>query len=78
MSRLVDVTEDCSFGNNDDEALPLTKCKCGRTFALWDFILNYWYIQHPELNSTCPQCKCKLVFTNEIHVYEVIEDAPTG
>jgi len=35
-----DVTGKVNFSFPDDESLPITKCVCGRTFGLWNFIIN--------------------------------------
>jgi len=62
-----DITNQCSFGENDDEILPLEKCVCGEEYILWDFVLSI-YRENPTV------CKCgrKLYFRNKITIYEVI------
>jgi hypothetical protein len=67
----IDVTDQVTFGLNDGESLPLTKCVCGKTFNMWDNIIHCddgW--SHDE------SCLCgrKLVFSIQIHVYEIHGD----
>ncbi|MEE9356490.1 MAG: hypothetical protein V3U75_12945 [Methylococcaceae bacterium] len=62
-----DITTSVSFGNNDDEHLPITKCICGKEFGLWDLSISI-YEDEP---TPCPGCGRKLIFANEIKVYEV-------
>jgi len=62
-----DITNKVSFGSNDDECLPLTKCVCGREFGLWNFILGI----ERDYPHQCPNCKRKMYFTINIKVYEI-------
>lgn len=62
-----DVTKEVDFGNSDDEALPITKCVCGKEFTTWDFHISI-YESDP---TPCPECGRKFYFSNSIHVYEV-------
>lgn len=66
-TKLMDVTSRVDFQNPDDEALPLTKCVCGKRFDAWEFIISIY----DDIPSICPNCKRKLIFSNRIHVYEV-------
>lgn len=63
-----DITEKVKFGNNDDEALPITQCICGEKFAEWIFHVSI-YEDDP---TPCSKCGRKLIFANEIKVYEVV------
>ena len=65
-----DVTELVDFGANDDEALPLTKCVCGKKYDLWDTSIGIYR----DWARGCPDCGRKLYFTCKIRVYEVEED----
>jgi len=65
-----DVTGKVNFSFPDDESLPITKCVCGRTFGLWNFIIN----MDKESPVECPECGRKLYFESEIRVYEITED----
>lgn len=70
MSDL-DVTDKVSFGNNDDEALPLTKCVCGEKFQEWAFIVSIY----PKWEaSACPKCGRRLYFRNAIRVFQVVDE----
>jgi DNA-directed RNA polymerase subunit RPC12/RpoP len=64
-----DVTDLVSFGNNDDECLPVNKCVCGHEFRSWDFIISI-YEDDPYM---CRFCGAKLFFENGIRIYQVIE-----
>lgn len=64
----IDISKDCDWRFPDDEALPVTKCKCGKEFIPWDFVISIY----PDTETKCP-CGKKLYFTQEIHIYEVIE-----
>ena len=64
-----DVTDLVSFGNPDDECLPLMRCVCGTTFPEWEEIIGI-YREHPH---ECSVCHRKLYFRNSIIVYEVVE-----
>jgi hypothetical protein len=65
----VDITEDVCFGEVDSEYLPLEKCKCGKEFEYWKFILS----DDKDNLNICPQCNRKLFFSNQIKVYEIQE-----
>jgi hypothetical protein len=67
MKMGLDVTDQVSFYFPDDETLPLTKCVCGKIFALWEFVISM-YREHP---TVCPNCGCWLYFKQEIRVFEV-------
>jgi len=73
MTKRIDITEDVEFTWPDDELLPITKCKCGEKFGLWDFFIGF-YDEDPYV---CPSCQRKLVFANNVHVYVVVEDDQT-
>ena len=64
-----DVTEQVTFEFNDDEALPLTRCVCGKKFRAWECILGVY----PDMPDACPACGRYLYFSVEIRVYEVVE-----
>ncbi len=38
----IDVTSQVSFGENDGEYLPLTRCVCGHTFEPWDEVISIY------------------------------------
>ena len=63
----VDVTDQVSFGNSDDEMLPLTKCICGERFQEWNFIISIYKDEPRE----CPMCGRRYFFTTSTRVYEV-------
>lgn len=63
-----DVTQKTQFGNPDDEALPLLKCVCGRTFSSWELVLSM-YEDDPEI---MPCCGRKLFFRQSIRILEVV------
>lgn len=65
----LDVTTDVEFSDVDGEALPLTRCVCGKLFDSWDIIVGV-YRDHPW---TCTRCKRQLYFENNIRVYQVVE-----
>jgi len=67
--KYIDVTKKVSFQNNDDEALPLTKCVCGKEFRPWDFIISI-YDEDP---AQCPECGAKLFFELNVNVYQIDE-----
>ena len=64
-----DVTNECIYGEVDDELLPLRKCVCGREFKFWDAILS---IDRNHLF----ECECgrMLYFSNKIIIYEIGEE----
>ncbi len=62
------VTGEVDFQNNDDEALPITRCICGTEFDPWEFIISI-YDDNP---SECPVCGAKLFFRINTNVYQVI------
>ena len=66
--KFKDITNQCEFGENDDEFLPLLKCACGKRFYPWSTILSI-YEQNPF------QCTCgrKLLFQNEVKIYEILD-----
>ena len=64
---MTDVTDQVSFQNPDDEALPLTRCVCGAAFRPWEQIVSI-YDKNPW---ECPSCGAKLVFGNAVRVYQV-------
>ena len=63
----IDVTDQVDFHLNDGEALPLTRCVCGKKFPAWDFILG----MYEDMPHTCPECGRRLYFKPSIRVYEV-------
>lgn len=63
----IDITDQVEFGNNDDEALPLLKCVCGKTFEPWDFIISIYRDSAYE----CSSCGRRLYFSARIRVFEV-------
>jgi len=65
-----DITNQCSFGEIDDECLPLRKCVCGEEYDHWHFVLSIYR----EGASICKKCGRKLYFRNKITIYEIIED----
>ena len=62
-----DITSKVIFDNNDDECLPILKCICGKEFNSWEHVISI-YEDDP---TPCPNCGHKLIFVNEIRVYEV-------
>jgi hypothetical protein len=70
MSKLTDITKDVSFGEIDGESLPLTRCACGATFPLWDFVIGIY----PDMPTQCPTCGRLLCFAATVTVYEVEPD----
>ena len=67
MKKWINITKEVNFENNDDESLPITKCKCGHIFEPWHFIISI-YDEDPY---ECPECGCKMFFRNKIKIYEV-------
>lgn len=67
----LDVTDKVSFGNNDDESLPLTKCVCGQKFDEWEFIIS---IYPKDEAYACPNCKRRLYFRNTIRVFQAVDN----
>ena len=65
--KIIDVTQDVSFQNPDDEALPLVKCVCGHKWEPWEFIISIYQ----DMPEECPYCGTKYFFKNLIHVYRV-------
>ena len=63
----VDVTDQVSFGNSDDELLPITKCICGENFNYWNFTIGIYKDEPKE----CPMCGRRYFFTTSTRVYEV-------
>jgi hypothetical protein len=63
----VDVTDQVSFGNSDDEYLPITKCICGERFGHWNFTIGIYKDEPKE----CPMCGRRYFFTTSTRVYEV-------
>lgn len=61
-----DITNKVSFGRNDDECLPLTKCACGKEFRHWDFTIG----MERDYPKSCPNCKREMFFTLKIKIYE--------
>lgn len=66
MRYYQEVTELVDFGINDDEALPLTKCVCGKTFGNWEQIVGIY----PEIPWECPECGARLHFEVSIRVWK--------
>ena len=64
-----EVTADIEFDNPDDEYLPLRRCVCGKEWGIWKRAISVY----PDMAQPCPQCGRKLIFQNEVHVYEVTE-----
>ena len=62
-----DITDEVTFGWNDDELLPLTKCACGKTWKWWEFTIGIEKDDPVE----CPECGRKLVWSTSIKVYEL-------
>ncbi len=62
----INITEETLYDMNDDEYLPLTKCKCGQIYESWHFVLSIYRDDPRE----CRNCKRKLYFRNRIVVYE--------
>lgn len=69
MKRYYNVTDNISFGNNDDELLPITQCVCGAKFKLWEFVISIY----KDSPSYCPHCGRALVF--ELHI-QILADKP--
>lgn len=64
-----DITNFVSFGNNDNEFLPIKRCACGHISHLWDFKISI-YRNSP---TKCDVCGRKLYFSISIKVFEVEE-----
>ena len=62
-----DVTAFMSFGENDEESLPINKCACGACFGWWEFVLNVYH----DTPRQCPHCGRRFYFSNKITIYEV-------
>lgn len=63
----LDVTAQVSFGNPDDEVMPLYKCVCGKKFEPWDAMVSIY----PDGAWQCDECHRQLYFRNSLTVYEV-------
>ena len=66
-----DITSQVSFGNPDDEALPLTKCVCGKSGREWGFITLSIYKEYPTI---CSNYGRKMIFSNNVRVFELEKD----
>jgi DNA-directed RNA polymerase subunit RPC12/RpoP len=64
---MINVTSEIQFNNNDDEALPITKCICGAQFDGWEFYISIY----EDCPTPCPKCGRRFIFKNQITVYEV-------
>uniref|UniRef100_A0A6M3IKF4 Uncharacterized protein n=1 Tax=viral metagenome TaxID=1070528 RepID=A0A6M3IKF4_9ZZZZ len=64
-----EVTADVEFNNPDGEDLPLRRCVCGKKFGYWQRPISIY----PDMAQPCPQCGRKLIFQNQVYVYEVTE-----
>ena len=64
-----DVTTEVRFGANDDEYLPLTRCRCGASWEAWGGPTLCIY---PDDPTPCPECGRRYYFANGIRVYEVL------
>ena len=60
-----DITEQCEFGENDGECLPLERCACGQAFGCWENVLGT--DGNPDVTCSCGR---KLYFRNKITIYE--------
>ena len=68
--KIKDVTREMDFFVNDDEYLPIIKCKCGKRFDDWDFIIDIY----KDSENKCPKCNSRFYFENRIKIYEVIKE----
>lgn len=69
-----DVTDLVSFGNNDDECLPLIECVCGTHYGWWEFIISGDRDLALLPSRTCKVCGRHLYFKNSIRVFEVVDN----
>lgn len=67
--KLLDVTDQVEFGNNDDEWLSLNKCVCGERFDKDGGCLSLGFYE--DIAHECPVCKRKFIFKVKINVYEI-------
>lgn len=67
MAKIIDITDKVEFGWNDDEALPLTRCVCGKKWNTWDFILGV----EKDYPTECPSCGRRLFWSTHIRVFEI-------
>lgn len=70
MGKAKKVTGMVTFGDNDGDWLPISKCICGYAFNYWDFVIS----AHKDDPNECPNCGAKLYFTVKINVYQVEGD----
>ena len=71
--KKIDITEKMQFGDIDGEQLPIMKCLCGESWWPWDgLVLSIYDIEE------CPTCHRKFMFSNNITIYEVVEDEISG
>ena len=66
----IDVTTQVEVGEVDAEALPMTKCICGKEFVLWGGPILSIYKDTP---TECPDCGRKFYFAHQITIWEVIK-----
>lgn len=66
--HFIDITNQCKFEENDGDLLPLIQCICGKRYKYWQAILKPYY-------NDLFKCECgrKLMFRNEIKIYEIKE-----
>jgi DNA-directed RNA polymerase subunit RPC12/RpoP len=72
MSRLLDVTNEVGFGDNDGEWLPLDRCICGERFDKEGGCLSLGIYEDDA--DECPKCGRKFIFKVNINVYQVLDD----
>lgn len=68
--KLTEVTNDMDFDWSDGERLPITKCKCGKTFEGWEFTIGIEDGEHSR-SGKCPNCGCHFVWENIVRIYEI-------
>ncbi len=68
----IDITDQVTFGWNDGEDLPLTKCVCGKKWPKWAGPLLGTETS-PRHAIECPSCGRKLCWDTQIQVFEIIE-----
>lgn len=64
----VDVTQEVTIGEVDDDLTYLKQCICGRSWAPWNKILH---INEADSTGACDECGRKFYFTVKVQVWEV-------
>ena len=70
MKKILDVTKDVEFGDNDGEWLPLDVCVCGERFNKDGGCLGLGIYEN--MPAVCPKCGRKFIFDVKITIYQIL------